>query len=270
MQKKGLKRNLIDKFYTSNSAVKLCYKNIKNTVNINFDKDLIIEPSAGNGSFIEMIKSLSKNYHFIDIEPENNNIFKADYLNYEINIEGYQKIYIIGNPPFGRQSSLVLKFIKKTTEIADCFAFILPKSFKKDSMKSKINLYFHLELEIDLPKNSFLLNGQKYDVPCCFQIWVKKDSPRKLKEKLIEKNFKFVKKDENPHISFRRIGVNAGLIDKKTEEKSYQSHYFIKFNEENIDLVLEKLKNLKFNFNNTVGPKSISKQELIEEFNKFL
>jgi hypothetical protein len=36
--------------------------------------------------------------------------------------------------------------------------------------------------------------------------------------------------------------------------------------EENMD----KLKNIHFDFNNTVGPKSISKQELIKEFIKVL
>jgi uncharacterized protein YlbG (UPF0298 family) len=49
---------------------------------------------------------------------------------------------------------------------------------------------------------------------------------------------------------------------------SEQSHYFIKFNNnKTVDENIEKLKSLKFNFNNTVGPKSISKQELIKQFN---
>ena len=37
-----------------------------------------------------------------------------------------------------------------------------------------------------------------------------------------------------------------------------------------INYYYEKLKSIKFNFNNTVGPKSISKPELIDEFNKLL
>ena len=46
-------------------------------------------------------------------------------------------LHFIGNPPFGRQSSLAKKFIK---HICSCdktktIAFILPKSFKKDSLK---------------------------------------------------------------------------------------------------------------------------------------
>ena len=39
--------------------------------------DLIIEPSAGNGSFIKGIKSLTNNFIFFDIEPDNEEIIKT-------------------------------------------------------------------------------------------------------------------------------------------------------------------------------------------------
>ena len=43
----------------------------------------------------------------------------------------------------------------------------------------------------------------------------------------------------------------------KEINKSFQSHYFIKFtNNKQIDENIEKLKLIKFNFNNTIGPKS--------------
>ena len=55
------------------------------------------------------------------------------------------------------------------------------------------------------------------------------------------------------------------------KDKSTQSHYFIKFiNNDTIEQNIEKLKLIYFEFNNTVGPKSISKPELINEFNKLL
>ena len=105
-----------------------------------------------------------------------------------------------------------------------------------------------------------------------FQIWVYKNYKREFIQKQIPIKFKFVKKTENPDISFRRVGINAGTISLNINDKSIQSHYFIKFilNDDIIDDIIEKLKSIKFNFNNTVGPKSISKQELIIEFNKIL
>ena len=73
------------------------------------------------------------------------------------------------------------------------------------------------------------------------------------------------------YISFRRVGVYAGTISKEINNKSSQSHYFIKFtNGKTIDENIKKLNSIKFDFNNTVGPKSISKPELIKEFNKYL
>ena len=263
-QNKGLKRDTIDKFYTKKDVTIFCYNHIMENLKISFEKDLIIEPSAGNGSFIEIIEKLSKNNLFIDIAPENKKIIKGDYMNLKIK-EQYPKIHIIGNPPFGRQSSLAIKFIKYSCTFCDSISFILPKSFKKDSMRSKFDINFHLISEVDLPEKSFELNNIEYNVPCIFQIWVKKDYPRIIPKKLKPLNFSFVKKNENPDISFRRVGVNAGIIDKNIDNKSEQSHYFIKFGEK---FQIDKIKNLKFEIDNTVGPRSISKQELIKEFNR--
>ena len=79
---------------------------------------------------------------------------------------------------------------------------------------------------------------------------------------------KFVKKEEEHDISFRRVGVNAGKVDKNTQEKSIQSHYFIKFDIELTDELFDKITKITYDCkDNTCGPKSISKQELIKEFN---
>ena len=268
-QTKGLKRNIIDKYYTKESVVESCLSLIKTHLNIG-ENDLCIEPSAGNGSFISGIKLAFNNYIFYDLEPENTEIIKQDYLqgNYADLHSKFNNIHIIGNPPFGRQSSLAIKFIKKSCEFCNSISFILPKSFKKDSLKKHFTQNFHLIFEIDLPEKSFLVEGEEHNVPCIFQIWEKKNENRLVIEKLESVNFTFVKKTDNPDISFRRVGVNAGTIDVNMEEKSIQSHYFIKFtNNKSIDENVKNLSKIKYVFNNTVGPKSISKQELIKEFN---
>ena len=272
IQSIGLKRNTIDKYYTKDTTVNLCIELIKQHIIIN-DNDLIIEPSAGNGSFIEGIKTITSNYLFYDLEPENEEIEKQDYLDYdESNIQSnYNKIHIIGNPPFGRQSSLAIKFIKKSCKFCDSISFILPKSFKKESLKKTFPLNFHLIVETDLPDRSFLVDGKEHDVPCVFQIWKKMEDNRIISQKLEPSGFKFVEKIDDPDISFRRVGVNAGKIDTDITYKSIQSHYFIKFtNNKPLSHNIKKLSNIIYNFNNTVGPKSISKQELIKEFIKVL
>ena len=258
-QSKGLNRNTIDKFYTKNTIVELCLNFVKEYISIE-ENDLIIEPSAGNGSFISGIKSLTTNFRFYDIEPENDQIIKQDYLTYDYNTlkSKFDKLHIIGNPPFGRQSSIAIKFIKKSCEFCDSLSFILPKSFKKDSLKTKFPLNFHLIFETDLPDKSFLVGDIEHDVPCVFQIWQKKTYNRTVTEKLKPENFIFVNKKDNPDISFRRVGVNAGAIDININEKSIQSHYFIKFTNKNtVNENIKQLSKIVYDFNNTVGPKSI-------------
>lgn len=272
-QIKGLNRNTIDKYYTKTNVVELCLNLVKKYIQID-SNDLIIEPGAGNGAFIKGIKSLTNNFKFYDLEPDNDEIIKQDYLLYDhdnIGI-GNNKIHIIGNPPFGRQSSLAIKFIKKSCKFCDSISFILPKSFKKDSLRKSFSLNFHLIFEIDLPDKSFLVDGLEHNVPCVFQIWQKQAINRVLNEKLEPLNFRFVDKSGKPDISFRRVGVNAGTIAiDNMDTKSIQSHYFIKFtNGKSISENLDRLSIISYDFNNTVGPKSISKQELIFKFNPLL
>ncbi len=269
MQNKGLKRNTIDKYYTSTKCVETCIELIKKNINIDND-DLCIEPSAGNGAFIKYIKTLSNHNLFYDIKPEHPEIKKLDYTKfyYKIIKNKYKNIHIIGNPPFGRQSSLAIKFIKKSCEFCNTLSFILPKSFKKNSLQKHFPLNFHLILQQDLEKNSFKLNDDDYDVPCVFQIWIKKEFNREVPIKLTPNKFRFVKKNNEHDISFRRVGVNAGKIDTNTTDKSEQSHYFIKFNVPLTDEIYFNISNINYSCkDNTVGPRSISKQELIKEFN---
>lgn len=138
-------------------------------------------------------------------------------------------------------------------------------------MKKYFSEYFHNIYECDIPKNSFLVNNIEYDVPCIFQIWQKKDIKRLAIDKLKPNGFIFVSKNDKPDIAFRRVGVNAGNISKEIKEKNIQTHYFIKFiNNKSIDTNIDNLKKIVFENNNTVGPKSISKQELIKEYNKYI
>ena len=265
----GLNRKIIDKYYTSLQVVQKCISFIKEHIQIN-ENDLCIEPSAGNGAFINEIKSIFKNYQFYDLEPDHSEIIKQDYtkLDYTNIINKYNKIHVLGNPPFGRQSSLAIKFIKKSCEYCDSISFILPKSFKKESLQVYFPLNFHLECEYDLPKNSFIVDNKSYDVPCIFQIWLKKEYNRDINNKQDPNKYSFVKNSEPHDISFRRVGGTAGKIDRHTKDKSTQSHYFIKFHMPLTDELFTKLSNIEFNCkNNTTGPRSISKQELIKEYN---
>jgi len=259
----GLNRNTIDKYYTKTDLAEYCILKFNSIIKPK-NKDYILEPSAGNGSFSNYLFNNYKNVIAIDIEPENDNISKQDFLEYS-----GSPCHVIGNPPFGRQSSLAKKFIKHSSTFADSISFILPKSFKKESFKKVFPLNFHLVYEEDVPDNSFVVKDKLHDVPCVFQIWKKMSTNREIAEKEEPTYYSFIKKEEHPDISFRRVGVYAGQMSKEIENKSEQSHYFIKLNGVDIDEFINKYNNeVTYDFNNTVGPKSISKTELIKKLNE--
>lgn len=242
----------LDKFYTKKEIVKSLLKE----VDLNKFKT-IIEPSAGNGSFSDEINCIA-----YDIEPENKNIIKQDFLT--LNIKKENPILIIGNPPFGRNGSLALAFIKHSALFADTIAFILPKSFKKESFYYKIPLNFWKIKEIDLEDNSFLYENKEANIPCVFQVYEKKEKFRIKPEKIKPSSFQFTTK-EKANVSIRRVGVYAGkaFLDLN---KSKQSHYFIYA--DNPELFVLKINEIAWEHNNTVGPRSISKPELIKKIEK--
>lgn len=267
MQQSGLNRNTIDKFYTKPEIVDLCLELFNNNVNL-LSSDHILEPSAGNGEFSKKLKQKYSNTILTyDIDPEDATITKQDYLTLELDTT--QTYHVIGNPPFGRQSSLARKFIKKSCSFAYSISFILPKSFKKQSFMSSFDKYFHLIVSQDLPESSFYYMDVDFNIPCVFQIWLRKETQREIPQTQIPKYFKFIKKHENPDFALRRVGFYAGSLYTNPQDKSEQSHYFITL-DDNIDKTeFHKIvNNLLWEHDNTVGAKSISKREFINKLNQ--
>ena len=266
----GLNRETSDAFYTNVNIAKKCVEELSIIVDFK-EYNIIIEPSAGSGVFSDIFLEYNNlNVLSYDINPKQEYIKKQDFLKLETDFLKEKSVLTVGNPPFGRQSSLAKKFIEKCSTFSGVIAFILPRSFKKESMHNQFPLSFHKILEIDIPKNSFTVDEKKHDVPCIFQIWKKKDFEREKPIKHVPINYKFVKKENNPDISLRRIGVYAGYISKDIDNKSPNSHYFIKLDSINVDDFIEKFNKIKFKTDNTVGPKSISKNEFIKEINTLI
>jgi len=262
----GLKRDTkFEEFYTKDHVSETCIGilNEKFAIDKNFTR--IIDPSAGTGSFYNKLKKY-KNTIAYDIKKSHPDILLEDFLKLKID-KGDFNTLVIGNPPFGRNSCTAKKFIKKSCEFANIIAFILPLSFRKESMKKSFASNFHLIHEYELDKKSFIRNDIDHDVPCVFQIWEKKDIERKkITTHSPNKYYSFVHKDDNPTIAFRRVGGKAGTFTYTgLFSLTGESHYFIKTSQE---INKEILDNLVWETKNTVGPKSISKQELIKNLNE--
>jgi predicted RNA methylase len=259
---KRILKSELDKFYTKPDLAKYLISKIDLT-----KYELVIDPCCGDGSFYN---NLNCNKIGIDILPGIIEAIKHDFLTWNFNGDiPSSKVLTISNPPFGKQGSLAMNFIKKSLEFSDTIAFILPLSFAKDSVKNKIPEYLHLEYEEILPEDSFLLDSDNYSVKCVFQIWVRKEFKRKKLEKVKEIGFSYTNNKELADLSIRRVGVYAGKASLDCN-KSKQSHYFIILNnKEKINFLIEMLNN-KVWTDLTVGPRSIAKSELNPLINSIL
>lgn len=260
---KRILKSKLDKFYTKPELAKYLIDKIDLS-----KYDLVVDPCCGDGSFYKNINHDNK--VGIDILPHIEGVIKHDFLIWDFNYNiDSNKVLTISNPPFGKQGSLAMSFIKKSLEFSDTIAFILPISFAKDSVKNKIPEYLHLEYEEILPDDSYLLDGDEYLVKCVFQIWKKKIIKREKIKPIKEVGFIYTKDKTVADISVRRVGVYAGKAYLDTN-KSEQSHYFIIINnKKNIDKIIKSINNIAWT-DLTVGPRSISKSELNKELNHII
>ena len=253
------RKSITDKFYTKPEIARHLLQSIPRQNN-----DIIIEPSAGNGSFSLQIK----NCIAMDIAPEHPSIQKQNFLSYyPAETIKNKRVLVIGNPPFGQNSSLAISFYNHSAKFANIIAFILPKSFRKPSIQNRLHPYFHLLYEEELPDNSFLLDGQPYSIPTVWQIWEQKDVKRpKIQTKLDTELFLFLTNKVEADIRIQRVGGNAGRAFLSLDG-ALSSNYFIKntsnlSNQQMTDLINQCVFP---SITDTIGPKSLSKGELIQK-----
>lgn len=171
----SVRKEGLDKFYTLPIYSKKCIDKVCELYDISL-WDLIVEPSAGNGSFLNQIPS--ENKIGIDISPENENIITQDFFEYNPP-PNMKNILVIGNPPFGKVCSLVIQFFNYSAKWANVIAFIVPRSFRKISVQNKLDNMFHLVYDEEIP-NIPCCFSPPLMVKCCFQIWEKKIQKRNI------------------------------------------------------------------------------------------
>lgn len=268
----------LDKFYTIPSCSKKCIDKICELYDIT-KWDLIVEPSAGNGSFLNQIPSNNK--IGIDILPEQTNIIKQDFFDYSPP-SNKTNILVIGNPPFGRVSSLAIKFFNHSAKWANVIAFIIPRTFRKISVQNKLDNMFHLVYDEEIPNNPCSFSPQMM-VKCCFQIWEKKETKRQIINlPTTHADWEFLKlgpKDINGQptpplnadFAMRAYGCNIGeiKIDKLNELRPKSWHWF----KLNIDkkILIDRFNKLDYsNSLNTARQNSMGRAELVALYLDFL
>lgn len=253
----------LDQFYTNGDIVDMCLLTIDPSV-----YDMVIEPSAGSGSFYYKIKH--ENIIAFDLDPKFAECIKMDCLDYRIECKTYPpNILTSGNPPFGKNSSLAVKIFNHFAIMSKTIAFILPRTFRKPTIINRLHKNFHLETEKILPEKSFHTpDGKLYDVPCVWQVWEKTDKEReKIIVRMEHKDFKFVKRKDADFL-IQRVGGGAGNVSKDMNKKE-PAYYNIKASDE-VCKVFERIDWNKSAKYDTAGNPSLSKGDIIEMYEKEL
>lgn len=250
-------KSKLDQYYTSPEVAKYFTKKVTSLLG---DNALFIEPSAGIGAFVEALEG--KCIKSFDLSPVLPETVEKDFLTTtQEDFDG--GVHFIGNPPFGKNSSLAVKFFNHCAKYGESISFILPKTFKKIFFKERLNPYMHLVFEEDCPNHSFVLDGSPYDVPCVFQVWVKRDYPRDVPAISDNCLWQIVSKD-GADLFIRRVGGCAGkVLDKNADSLSSSTTYYLKMLEKGVDSKIKDIYPiLKEVASNTAGVRSISLKEI--------
>lgn len=194
----------LDKFYTEKDVVLKCLDVVKPYLK---DIDLVVEPSAGSGVFVEAIKDrLKLKVKAYDIAPEHFDIEEQDYLELDTDEFNGVNIAVIGNPPFGSRNSMSVKFFKKSIKFANVVGFVLPIS----QLNNTSQMYeFDLVESIDLGLQNY--SGRL--LHCCFNVYKRPNGVLNKQKKIVV--------DGLTCIEYRRDKTNSYL--SKVKDGSFHS-----------------------------------------------
>lgn len=262
----------LDKFYTKPHVAQKCMEKI------DWSRwDFVVEPSAGNGSFFKQIPVIEK--IGLDIKPDDESITTCDFFNYEPPSDK-TNILVIGNPPFGKVSSLAIKFFNHAAQWSNCIAFIIPRTFRRISVKNKLNLNFHLvhDEDIQMKPCSF---EPPMSVKCCFQIWERRDIPRSvIKLPTVHDDWMFLPlgpigidgqptPPDGADFALRAYGGNCGYIERgDLSSLRPKSWHWIKTNID-VNTLIDRFSKLDYSISeDTARQNSIGRSELVSLYSQ--
>lgn len=262
----------LDKFYTRPGVAAHCLNRLDELVGLEtFAR--IIEPSAGAGAFSDLLfaRRGARTVRAFDLAPENRRVKEQDWFAYSTKARG--KTLVVGNPPFGRQSNLAVRFINHAFDVvgADTVAFVLPRGFRKQSTQARLYPHAALMLDLNLDYNAFTLHGQNYGLSSVFQVWQRTAVARPaLTGSLRSDHATFTRKQMAHHMIVRRVGGRAGTAFMPEDSASEQSNYFLRLDSPKPPLardVVRLINGLDFTeARNGTGPNSLSKREFVRRF----
>ncbi|MGI9228543.1 MAG: hypothetical protein ACR2P9_01645 [Gammaproteobacteria bacterium] len=261
-KKRTRNKNIIDQFYTKQEVVVKCLKKI------NFDLcDYVVEPSAGDGAFLREIDH--HNIYAMDIAPKSKGINRKSFFDFVVNSK-YEKVLILGNPPFGMYHSLSDAFLSHSFsfENVKTIGFILPNTYNKHTRQKIIpKKGWRIKSITPLGRDAFIYNGEPYHVPCSFFVFDKSKGrdlrvdPSAHRE---AKDFIFGTKNDYEFFIF---GANPSKIVTKPEPNN--RGYFIK-PKISIRKLMDRIRSINWAGNSCAngGVAWFTKTEIVAQYNK--
>ena len=196
-----------DAYFTPEESVKFCQSFLYVHDWVGCNKS-VLDPCVGSGN---LVKGLPGSITGLDIKDYGwDKTTIKDYLTSKP--IGYDCVFC--NPPYGKVSSLAVKFFNKATQDSDRLAFIVPASFRKTSITDRLNLNYWKIQDHFLPDQNFILpDGSTRKVRTIFQMWERREKPRTKIKDLFHYNMYFdqVSPDKACY-AFRTQGGSAGRV----------------------------------------------------------
>lgn len=255
----------LDQYYTNTGYAESCMKEV---LSRNY-KGLFVEPCAGTGSFFNLMPEDNRLGMDLDPKVEGFGMLPKpqNFLEYK---ESFGQSIVVSNPPFGKSCSLAVDFFNHCAGLgASVIAFVIPRTFRKASVINKLDKEFHLIFDETSPKNSFLLEGKAYNVPCCFQVWERRTCYReKIDTNPKNPYMEFVKMGEHDFV-IRRVGGRAGKL--AGESYNPDADYFVKSLIDPVVLkgALESI-DLTEEASNSAGIRSVARYEIVNKLKEIL
>lgn len=230
---------------------------------------LFIEPSAGDGAFVGPLLDAGRKVRAIDIDPRSPGIARGDFLDDDSVFGGtHPAVVVVGNPPFGRNASLAVRFFNRAARHADEIAFIVPRTFRKASVQRRLHRRFHLTSDSQVGKNAFLRHGRPHDVPCAWQVWTRLGEERAIPDPpRVDHLIRYTTQRE-AQFAVRRVGFYAGrVVTGNLDSLSPSTHYFLRAR---ADGVVETIRGIDWTglAGQTAGARSLAKSEIAFKLNE--
>ena len=252
-------REHLDQYYTQPMVAKKC---IEAMVSLTGSDMAFMEPSAGTGAFVAPLRKTGHDVTAIDLEPKGEGIIKGNFLTDDLFPSG-RPLAVIGNPPFGWAANLAIKFFNRAAERADYIGFIVPRTFRKDSVQERLNPHFWNVLDDDIETNAFLRQGKAYDVPCIFQVWERRDDHRPYEPTPDISDVVRYTSMSYADFGFRRVGGRAGEVFTALDICKPTTTYFMQSIRRDAVRIMREVGELLRDIRDyTAGPRSLSKREI--------